>query len=246
MKKITLPILAFFCFCIGFAQDDLIAGGTTWTLHSMVIDGNTINVTQPHPGNPNYHPGIQFVESTPNHYDFSASAGDINVAFNSEISLSFGSGTFTVQNPSVTLGSCFLHCTLETQYLGTIILGNSAPPRIFNYEIIDEGNGNKTLIIDTPEGNRAVHGNYILSVKQFQEKKIVMYPNPVKKKLYFDFKGISVKKMNVFSVVGTSIFETKISNQENSLDLSFLSPGVYFIKTAYRNGDTSVSRFIKE
>ncbi len=246
MKKITLSLFAFFCFYFGFTQEDLIAGGTTWTLHYMVIDGNTINVTQPHPGNPNYHPGIQFVESTPNHYDFSASAGDVNVAFNSETSLSFTPDTFTVQNPSVTLALCFLHCTLETQYLGTIILGNSAPPRTFNYEIINEGNGNKTLIIDTPEGNRAVHGNYILSIKQFQKRKIVMYPNPVKKKLYFDFKGFAVEKMNVLSLVGSSIFETKISNQENSLDLSFLSPGVYFIKTTYRDGATSISRFIKE
>ena len=73
-----------------------------------------------------------------------------------------------------------------------------------------------------------------------------MYPNPIKKKLHFDFKGFSVEKMNVFSLVGSSIFETKISNQENSLDLSFLSPGIYFIKTTYKDGDTHVSRFIKE
>jgi len=46
--------------------------------------------------------------------------------------------------------------------------------------------------------------------------------------------------------MGSSIFETKISHQENSLDLSFFSPGIYFIKTTYTDGDTNVSRFIKE
>jgi hypothetical protein len=57
-----------------------------------------------------------------------------------------------------------------------------------------------------------------------------MYPNPVKKKLYFDFKGFSVEKIEVLSLVGSNIFETKISHQDSSLDLSFLSPGIYFIK----------------
>lgn len=246
MKKIILPICAFICFYVGFAQQDLIEGGNLWTLHYMVIDGNTINVTQPHPSNPSYHPGIQFIESSPNHYDFYANAGDINTAFNASQSLSFGPGTFTVQIPGVTLGSCVTNCALETQYLSTIILGNSSPPRIFNYQIIDEGNGNKTLIIDTPEGNRAVHGNYILSLKKFQKKKIVMHPNPVKKKLNFDFKGFSPEKINVLSVVGATIFETKISQQESSLDVSFIPPGIYFIQTTFKDGDTHISRFIKE
>lgn len=246
MKKITLTIGIFMCFTFGFAQQDLIASGNIWTLHYMVINGSTINVTQPHPSNPSYHPGIQFSESSANYYDFYATAGDINYAFNSSASLSFGSGTFTVQIPSVTLGSCFSYCTQESQYLGTIISGNGSLPRIFDYEIIDEGNGNKLLIIDTPEGNRAVHGNYVLSLQKFQKKSIVMYPNPVREKLYFDFKGVLVEKLNVLSTVGSSIFEIKVSPQENSLDISFLSPGVYFIKTTYKDGDTKVSRFIKE
>ncbi len=246
MKKITLTICTFICFSFGFAQQDLIAGGNIWTLHSMVINGNTINVTQPHPSNPSYHPGIQFIESSPNYYDFYATAGDVNGAFNSLASITINPDTFIVQSPGVTLGSCFSQCLLESQYLGTIIFGNSSPPRTFNYEIIDEGNGNKTLIIDTPEGNRAVHGNYILSLKKFDKKSIVMYPNPVKKKLYFDFKGFSVDKIEVLSLIGSSLFETKISNQDTSLDVSFLSPGMYVIKTTYKDGDTFISRFIKE
>ncbi|WP_420574536.1 T9SS type A sorting domain-containing protein [Kordia sp.] len=246
MKKIILPICVFICCSFGFSQEDLIADGNIWTLHYMVIDGNTINVTQPHPSNPQYHPGIEFLESSPNYYEFYANAGDINVAFNTSVSLSFTPTTFTAENPGVTLGSCSTNCTLEMQYLSTIIMGNSSPPRVFTYEIIDEGNGNKTLIIDTPEGNKAVHGNYILSLQKFSKKEIVMYPNPVKKKLHFDAKGFSIEKMNVLSLVGSSIFETKISTQENSLDLSFLSPGIYFIKTTYKDGDTSISRFIKE
>lgn len=244
MRKITLPILAFFCFYLGFAQEELLNNENKWILQHMVIDGTTINIS-PAPL-PMYNPGIRFSGTNSSNYNFSADVAGINGAFDLEPPLVITLTSFTIQQPSATLGDCSPNCTLESQYLGTIILGNSAPPRTLDYEIIDEGNGRKKLTITTPEGNIAVHGNYILSVKQFQKKKIVMYPNPVKKKLHFDFKGFSVEKMNVLSIVGTRIFETKISNQENSLDLSFLSPGVYFIKTTFRDGDTSISRFIKE
>lgn len=246
MKKITLPICLFICCFFGFSQDDLIGDGNMWTLHYMVIDGNTINVAQPHPSNPGYHPGIQFFESAPNYYDFNANGGDINYAFNSLESISFTPDTFTIQFASVTLGQCITNCMLESQYLYTIVSGSSGAPRTFNYEIIDEGNGNKTLIIDTPEGNRAVHGNFILSVKKVEKKSVVMYPNPVKKNLYFDFKGFSPEKISVLSLVGSSIFEAKISHQHNSLDLSFLTSGIYFMKITYQDGDTQISRFVKE
>lgn len=90
-----------------------------------------------------------------------------------------------MQSLSATLVSCFSYCTRESQYLGTIISGNSSPPRTFNYEIIDEGNDNKTLIIDTPEGNRAAHGNYILSLKKFHKKKHCYVSQPCKKEIVF-------------------------------------------------------------
>ncbi|WP_046758399.1 T9SS type A sorting domain-containing protein [Kordia jejudonensis] len=126
------------------------------------------------------------------------------------------------------------------------MIGNNSVMRTFDYEVIDLGNGNKRLIIDTPEGNRAVHGNFTLSAKKFDEKKIVMYPNPVKKKLHFDFKGFQVESVRILSLMGTSIFEKTSLHQENSLDLSFLKPGIYFMKTTFKDGDTTISRFIKE
>ncbi|MEM6687222.1 MAG: T9SS type A sorting domain-containing protein [Bacteroidota bacterium] len=104
----------------------------------------------------------------------------------------------------------------------------------------------KKLTITPPEGNIAVHGNYTLSVKKFDKKNIVMYPNPVKKKIHFDFKGFPAEKVNIISMMGASVFETKVSPQNNSIDLSFLSPGIYFMKTTFTDGETLVSRFVKE
>ena len=244
MKK-TIPFLyALLFFMYGFAQQELLNDGNKWILQHIVLDGTTITI--PPTPLPMYSPGIYFLGTDSSNYNFSADVAGINSASDIEGPLVITPTSFTIQQPSVTLGDCFPNCTLESQYLSTIISGNFNPLRTLDYEIFDEGNGRKRLTITTPEGDIAVHGNYILSIKKFDEKKIVMYPNPVKKKLHFDLRGFPVTKMNVLSIVGASIFETTISPQENSLDLSFLKPGVYFLKTTYQDGDTTVSRFIKE
>jgi hypothetical protein len=244
MKKITLTLCAFLYCLIGFAQQELLNDQNKWILQHMVIDGTTINIT-PQPL-PIWSPGITFYGTDASNYNFSADVAGINGAFDGAGPTVITPTSFTIQSPGITLGGCFPNCDLENQYLYTIIVGNFENGRIMAYEIVDEGNGRKKLTITSPEGNTAVHGNYILSVKRFDQKKIVMYPNPVKKELHFNFKGFPVEKMSILSLTGASIFEAKISHQQNSLDLSFLSPGIYFMKTIYQDGDTSISRFIKE
>lgn len=246
MKKIT-PFFCALLFCmLGFAQQELLNDQNKWILHYMVINGTTINVANG-PGLPMYNSGIIFYETQPSEYNYAANAGGFvsNTAFDANGPTSITSTTFTAQLPSVTLGGCS-NCLLESQYLGTIMTGGFTAPRIFDYTIVDEGNGMKKLTITTPEGDIAVHGNYVLSVKKFDKKEIVMYPNPVKKVLHFDFKGFPAEKVTVFSIVGSSVLERTISPQENTLDVSFLSPGIYLMKMSFQDGDTHISRFVKE
>jgi hypothetical protein len=244
MKKITLSILTFLCCYLGFGQQELLNNQNRWILQQMVIDGTTINI--PPAPLPIWIPGIYFTGTDASNYNYSADVAGNNGAFDALGPLVITPTSFTIQAPAVTLGSCHPTCELENQYLHTILSGNFDPQRTINYEIVDEGNGRKKLTFTTPEGHIAVHGNYILSVKRFDQKKIVMYPNPVKKELHFDFKGFPVEKMNILSLTGASVLEAKISHQQRSLDLSFLKPGIYFMKTIYQDGDTTISRFVKE
>lgn len=244
MKKTTPFFCALLFSILGFAQQELINDNNKWILHYMVIDGNTINVANG-AGIPNNNAGILFYGAQPSDYNYSADTGPFsNHSFDSEGPIIINADTFIVQSPSATLGAC-TNCVLESQYLGTIMLGGTSP-RVFNYDIVDEGNNQKRLTITTPEGNIAVHGNYILSVEKFDQKDIVMYPNPVKKELYFDFKGFQAEKVSILSMVGSTIFERTISPQENTLEVSFLSPGIYILKTTFQDGDKHISRFIKE
>ncbi|WP_046758400.1 hypothetical protein [Kordia jejudonensis] len=91
MKKITLSIFTFFFFCVAFAQQDLI--DIPWKLHQIIIDGNVTNI-EPLQGINNAK--ITFFESSPNNYEFLATAGDTNYAFNPGATLTFTSDTFTV------------------------------------------------------------------------------------------------------------------------------------------------------
>ena len=67
-----------------------------------------------------------------------------------------------------------------------------------------------------------------------------MYPNPVKNMLTID--GLVVKDVVIYSVLGKAVLN--ISNQ-NTIDVSSLSKGVYFIKVS--DGiNASTNKFIKE
>ena len=69
---------------------------------------------------------------------------------------------------------------------------------------------------------------------------IIMYPNPVKNMLTID--GLVVQEVVIYSVLGKAVL--KMSNQ-NTIDVSSLSKGVYFIKVS--DGiNASTKKFIKE
>ena len=78
-----------------------------------------------------------------------------------------------------------------------------------------------------------------LSTTDFSNS-IIMYPNPVKNMLTID--GLVVKDVVIYSVLGKAVL--KMSNQ-NTIDVSSLSKGVYFIKVS--DGiSASTKKFIKD
>jgi len=58
--------------------------------------------------------------------------------------------------------------------------------------------------------------------------KLEVYPNPTTKMLYINSDNLDIKTICIYDMSGTKIKEIK--NVENSIDVSFLSPGVYFIR----------------
>ncbi len=79
-----------------------------------------------------------------------------------------------------------------------------------------------------------------LGIDDLNQLDISIYPNPTSDKLYID--GLVVQDVIIYSVLGKEV--VKISNQ-NSIDVSSLSKGVYFIKVS--DGiNASIKKFIKD
>ena len=106
------------------------------------------------------------------------------------------------------------------------------------YGVIDDfGIWNRALT--QQEVTNLFNSDTTLSTTDFLNS-IIMYPNPVKNMLTID--GFVVKDFVIYSVLGKVVL--KMSNQ-NTIDVSSLSKGVYFIKVSDGiNGSTK--KFIKE
>lgn len=240
MKKSIFLFAALIISTFSLAQPDLLG---EWTLHYMIIDGTTYNVMQPHPSNPSYDPGITFFEDT-NGYEV---AGFIhfNGYFDVAPPILIDNNTFTVNEPAVTLGDCQPYCELEFQYLGTILFGPGGS-RTFDYEIIDEMNGNKTLIITTPEGDTAVHGNYLLATNSFERAEMDIHPNPAANTINLTSTFIeSIQEATILSISG-AIISTKNGNDIQTIDVSSLESGLYFLRIRLSEGDVVTKKFIKK
>ena len=91
------------------------------------------------------------------------------------------------------------------------------------------------------ESNKPVWGTCpSLGIDDLNQLDISIYPNPVKNMLTID--GLVVKDVVIYSLLGKAILKT--SNQ-NTIDVSSLSKGVYFIKVS--DGiNASTKKFIKD
>ncbi len=74
-----------------------------------------------------------------------------------------------------------------------------------------------------------------------EEEELLMFPNPTQGDVFFKSKNsnIKIKKLQLFSINGTLLQEKKSSND---LDLTDLSPGIYFVKIELKNGKSLVRK----
>lgn len=236
MKKFILIVALFVSANQTFAQQELIDVGY-WKLHYMEVGGITHNVPQDYPIG-SYNPGITFSETSSQFYEVIAKIVD-NSFLESNPPTIIEANSFTVKQPDITLGFCEDLCDLEDLYLLNVLLGDGSTNRIFDYEIIDESNGNKRLIITSPEGNMAVHGNYSLSTNNYKEIEFSLSPNPTNGPLNIDSQE-PMESVKIYSIGGKLLKETRLLN----FDISEFKTGVYFLAVS-DGGKTAIKKFVK-
>jgi beta-glucanase (GH16 family) len=76
------------------------------------------------------------------------------------------------------------------------------------------------------------------------EAQISIYPNPVKNEINIKIADDStIKKMELINVISSRIIEIK--DFKNKIDISSFSKGVYFLKTAFKNGNSITKKILK-
>lgn len=165
-------------------------------------------------------------------------------ATNSGIANPFGTNTITTapdfvqasSNPSI--ADFHLQASSGAINAGTL---NNAPST--------DKDGNNRFAIDTLidlgcydfQNGLSIENNYL------NENQIVLFPNPANTKINFQFKELNIDKfeINIFNSIGLNISCSIITNQNNSIDVSTLAEGVYYIILSIEGKDILKNTFIK-
>jgi hypothetical protein len=82
-----------------------------------------------------------------------------------------------------------------------------------------------------------------LSTDDNSIKKLSVYPNPANNYVKISTENI-ISKVQLFNIIGKKVLETK-SLKNNSLNISSLKNGVYFLKIYDANNKTATKKLIK-
>ncbi len=108
-----------------------------------------------------------------------------------------------------------------------------------------------TIILNSNKWGRDIYMQKMNSVneKQNDDKTISIFPNPAKDKINITItRNLSDKfNMKIFDINGQIVYNEDFCNNENlSVNINFLKPGIYHIKLQFSSGIISNSRFVKQ
>jgi len=169
-----------------------------------------------------------------------------DLSFNGEGACNTFEGSFSYENPNILFSNTFnetnedcgiqIHNSFENSFFGLV-------QGIMSYSISQESDG-LMLYFDTILMGSAILRDYPLSTSDFNLNTIKLYPNPVSETLNVFIENNVIEKMVVYSINGEIVIEQNY-NQNNSIDVSLLSKGMYFVEIFTSEGKT-VKKFIKE
>jgi hypothetical protein len=80
------------------------------------------------------------------------------------------------------------------------------------------------------------------SVNDLSDADVNLYPNPASEKLFVQSKG-NIKSLKCIDFSGQTV---ELKNENNSIDISGLSNGIYFLDIIMENGKSVSMKFVKE
>ena len=230
MKNILLFLIGAFTSFQTYAQDpDLFR---TWHLYELGVDlGPSLYVNT-------VHPSINPYLTINSDLSFEGYGACNN--FMGEFTYDASMETLTTISFDATLSLCDYqeHNDFEISYFAYI---NPLSPQ-YIYLYVDPTTNEGELILEWAPGYFARYGTTQLSISENAAQQFKIYPNPASDVLYISSEGIRVENIKVYSISGIKVTEASVD--ANSIDVSGLSEGVYFLEIFSSEGK-SVQKFIK-
>lgn len=130
------------------------------------------------------------------------------------------------------------HILVENDYFSYFIVDE-----YYHYEINSDSNGNYSeLILYTELGFELHYNNTPLSLSDFNFNQFITFPNPATSTLNIRPTLPNLEKIIVYSISGKLLIELPFEKQ---VDVSHLTPGIYFIEISSPQGK-STQKFVKK
>lgn len=115
-----------------------------------------------------------------------------------------------------------------------------------NWVSFGEDVNNELYIVDIGGSIYKITGDPIIGTEDFSfESTLRMLPNPTSEKVTFSLQKDMLQKIQLFDVRGSLVTsEENISNNEKTISVQTLNPGIYFAKITSVKGQTTVKKII--
>jgi hypothetical protein len=236
MKNKLLLLIAILISFQSVAQDPELL--REWRLLYMEVDGVVHDAPQPEwPWvDPKLYLGTDF---------YSAQIDGCDDILGGTVTYDTPNSSITTSDHGYLVGKCEpiypAYTAMYYEFLANYLINND--PKTFEYEIIFNPDGSKTLILTDTDNDRAVYNSELLRIDQLSKVNFKVYPNPVSNTLYISSESLQIERLTIFSVSGQVVFSEE--NDTNSVDVSGLSEGVYFVEISSEK-EKSIQKFIKQ
>ena len=75
-----------------------------------------------------------------------------------------------------------------------------------------------------------------LSTDQYKKTSLLIFPNPSTDRLTIDCGNKRNLKLQIYTTMGNSVFQRNMTSGKNELDVSYLIPGIYFVRLSGPDG----------
>lgn len=226
MKAKLSLIFLIFSFFSGFAQDQDIVG--TWYVRAFVTD---LEPDQNISNNSSIGDPTLVIDAD---YSFTGLAG-CNT-FSGQFVYDAANDRFATQNFATTMNTCDLESQTYFENSYYYELNDSGPNQIFS-------DGFDLNLWQGAYFGMVFQKDPFLGTTNYLKDRIKIYPNPVTEKLYISSETNNLKEYAIYSSLGNIVLEGSLD--EDFIDVSELSKGVYFLKVFSEEGNI-VKRLLKD